>query len=333
MKALYTLFLFLLAGTAYGQSNLYAQVSNGEGFTPLEGVSTKQQINITSSENEREDKFWEDVKFTGNKKAFEAYIKKYPNGRFLDLANASIGKLSEEESKTATSSTDQEKIKSKSNISDKISQLESSSWVKNLELNAWVLQHGAFDSLTEARTYQSSAVAYKSGKILFSQSKGSKPYYILITGPYADKLQVEILMKQTPLLGKAWLRSVKSLKEQIVTQIEKKSVIQPNERFDTNYFQFEKELVTNITGSKKVMEVQLAVMTHYDSRVFDNIKKHEFVLRSAMLNQMRKSTEAEVNKPDFRKELCNKLKDIMNSLLEEYEDFGGIEDLFFTSFH
>jgi len=103
-------------------------------------------------------------------------------------------------------------------------------------------------------------------------------------------------------------------------------------RFEKNYFQIEKELMTNITGSKKVMVVQIAVMTHYDSRVFDNIKKHEFALRSAMLDLMRQTTEAEASKPEFRKELAVKLKDIMNALLEEYEDFGGVEEVMFTSF-
>jgi len=51
-----------------------------------------------------------------------------------------------------------------------------------------------------------------------------------------------------------------------------------------------------------------------------------------MLDLMRQTTEAEANKPEFRKELAIKLKDIMNSLLEEYEDFGGIEEVMFTSF-
>ena len=103
-------------------------------------------------------------------------------------------------------------------------------------------------------------------------------------------------------------------------------------RCEKNYFQIDKELMTNITGSKKVMVVQMAVMTHYDTRVFDNIKKHEFSLRSAMLDVMRQTTEAETAKPEFRKELALKLKDVMNSMLEEYEDFGGIEEVMFTSF-
>ena len=103
-------------------------------------------------------------------------------------------------------------------------------------------------------------------------------------------------------------------------------------RFEKNYFQIDKELMTNITGSKKVMVVQLAVMTHYDTRVFDNIKKHEFALRSAMLDIMRQTTDAEASKPDYRKELAINLKDVMNAMLEEYEDFGGIEEVMFTSF-
>jgi flagellar FliL protein len=103
-------------------------------------------------------------------------------------------------------------------------------------------------------------------------------------------------------------------------------------RFENTYLQIDKEFMTNLTSSKKVMVVQVAVMTHYDSRVFDNIKKHEFALRSAMLDVMRQSTEADVSKPDFRKDMAVKLKDVMNAMLEEYEDFGGIEEVMFTSF-
>jgi flagellar FliL protein len=51
-----------------------------------------------------------------------------------------------------------------------------------------------------------------------------------------------------------------------------------------------------------------------------------------MLDVMRQTTEAETTKPEFRKELALRLKDVMNAMLEEYEDFGGIEEVMFTSF-
>jgi flagellar FliL protein len=66
--------------------------------------------------------------------------------------------------------------------------------------------------------------------------------------------------------------------------------------------------------------------------VFDNVKKHEFAVRSAVLDVMRQSTEADIAKPEFRTELAAKIKDVMNAMLMKYEDFGGVEDVFFTSF-
>ncbi len=103
-------------------------------------------------------------------------------------------------------------------------------------------------------------------------------------------------------------------------------------RFENTYLEIDKEFMTNITNSKKIMVVKIAVMTHYDSRVFDNVKKHEFAIRSAVLDVMRQSTGGDVAKPDFRSELAAKIKVVMNDMLMKYEDFGGIEDVFFTSF-
>jgi len=103
-------------------------------------------------------------------------------------------------------------------------------------------------------------------------------------------------------------------------------------RFENSYMQIDKEFMTNISGSRKVMVVQLALMTHYDSRVFDNVKKHEFAIRSAVLDVMRQATEADLAKPDFRTELAVRIKTVINDMLTKYEEFGGIEDVFFTSF-
>lgn len=103
-------------------------------------------------------------------------------------------------------------------------------------------------------------------------------------------------------------------------------------RFEKTYMQIDKEFLVNLSGSKKVMSVQMAVMTHYDDRVFENIKRHDFALRSIVMDVMRMTTEADLVKPEFRKDLAQKIKDAMNTLLEKFEDFGGIEDIYFTNF-
>jgi flagellar FliL protein len=103
-------------------------------------------------------------------------------------------------------------------------------------------------------------------------------------------------------------------------------------RFEKTYMQIDREFLVNLSGSKKVMSVQMAVMTHYDDRVFENIKRHDFALRSVVMDVMRMTTEADLVKPEFRKELAVKIRDVMNTLLEKFEDFGGIEDIYFTNF-
>ncbi len=103
-------------------------------------------------------------------------------------------------------------------------------------------------------------------------------------------------------------------------------------RFDYSYMQLERDFLVNLAGSRKVMSVQVAIMTRYDQRVIDNVKKHEFALRSVIMDVMRQTVDSDLNKPEFRKELAVQIRDVMNTLLEKYEDFGGIEDVYFTSF-
>lgn len=104
------------------------------------------------------------------------------------------------------------------------------------------------------------------------------------------------------------------------------------ERFENSYMELEKPLVSNLTNTRKVIQLNAAIMTHYDERVFKNAKKHEFALRSVALDVMRQMTEADLAKPEFRKELAAKIREEMNAVLQKYEDFGGIEEVYFTSF-
>jgi flagellar FliL protein len=113
-------------------------------------------------------------------------------------------------------------------------------------------------------------------------------------------------------------------------KLNKKSPDSP--RFDYTYHQLDREFLVNLAGSRKVMSVQIAIMTRYDERVIENLKKHEFALRSAVMDVMRQTLETDLPKPDFRKDLGVKIRDAMNTLLEKYEDFGGVEEVMFTSF-
>jgi len=103
-------------------------------------------------------------------------------------------------------------------------------------------------------------------------------------------------------------------------------------KFESRYKEMGRPLLANLSGSRKVMQVTVAIMTHYDDNVLQNIEKHDFALRMAALDVMRQVSEAEVDKPTFRIELAEKLRLAMNAVLERYEDFGGIEQVLFTEF-
>ena len=103
-------------------------------------------------------------------------------------------------------------------------------------------------------------------------------------------------------------------------------------RFENTYMEIERPLVANIVNSRKVMQIKVAIMTHYDDRVVANMEKHEFAIRSEMLDVMRKIDETRISEPNFRSDLAEQLKIAVNSVLERYEDFGGVEEVMFTEF-
>ncbi len=105
-----------------------------------------------------------------------------------------------------------------------------------------------------------------------------------------------------------------------------------NQRWKFNYHSLDKPLLSNLSGSRKVMQVTLTVMTHYDERVIKNVKTHELALRAGILDVMRQKSEADTKDPDFRKQLAEEVRLVINSLLEKYEGFGGIEEVMFTEF-
>jgi flagellar FliL protein len=109
------------------------------------------------------------------------------------------------------------------------------------------------------------------------------------------------------------------LKQARKTDAELQALVVPDdtpelERFEKSYMELEKPLISNLTGTRKVIQLTAAIMTHYDERVFKNAKKHEFALRSVTLDVMRQLTEADLAKPEFQALLMH--SDSFSSQLE-----------------
>ncbi len=103
-------------------------------------------------------------------------------------------------------------------------------------------------------------------------------------------------------------------------------------KYQHRYYELAKPFVSKVANSRKVMSATVAIMTRYDEQVIVNVERHEYALRRASLDVMGQHTEDDLKKPEFRVELAEKIRITMNALLERYEDFGGIDEVYFTEF-
>ena len=104
------------------------------------------------------------------------------------------------------------------------------------------------------------------------------------------------------------------------------------ETFVTTYFEFPGTFTTNLKNSRKFLQLGLGVSTQYDESVMANVEAHQLALRSEILAVMSEFTEDDIQGKAGRDSLARALADGINEKLLLLEDFGGIEEVHFTSF-
>jgi flagellar FliL protein len=104
------------------------------------------------------------------------------------------------------------------------------------------------------------------------------------------------------------------------------------EVFETIYHEFAGTFTTNLAGSRKMLQVGIGVSTQYDDTVMMNVDAHQLALRSIILGVISDFSEDQVRGGEGRELLADALRDAINAKLEELENFGGVEDVHFTSF-
>ena len=104
------------------------------------------------------------------------------------------------------------------------------------------------------------------------------------------------------------------------------------ETFITTYFEFPGTFTTNLMNSRKFLQVGLGVSTQYDDTVMANVEAHQLALRSQILNTISEFSEADIQGKAGREALAAALRDSINLKLVDLEDFGGIQEVHFTSF-
>ena len=104
------------------------------------------------------------------------------------------------------------------------------------------------------------------------------------------------------------------------------------EVFETIYHEFAGTFTTNLAGSRKMLQVGIGVSTQYDDTVMMNVDAHQLALRSVILGVISDFSEDQVRGGEGRELLADAIRNAINSKLEELENFGGVENVHFTSF-
>ncbi len=102
--------------------------------------------------------------------------------------------------------------------------------------------------------------------------------------------------------------------------------------FLTTYYEFPGNLTTNLRGSRKFIQLGIAVSTQYDDTVMANVDAHQLALRSEILTAMSAFGEEAVDGVQGRTNLAIAIRDAINTKLEQLEGFGGIEGVHFSNF-
>ena len=117
------------------------------------------------------------------------------------------------------------------------------------------------------------------------------------------------------------------------TKPQKQSKDTPEEDFfETIYHEFAGTFTTNLDGSRKMLQLGIGVSTQYDDTVMMNVESHQLALRSVILGVISNFSEEDVKGSAGREMLAVSIRDAINGKLEALENFGGIEEVHFTSF-
>ena len=102
--------------------------------------------------------------------------------------------------------------------------------------------------------------------------------------------------------------------------------------FRTTYMPLEGNFTSNLRGGDNFVQIGLGLSTFYDDHVKENVERNMMAIRSAVILTLSEADPVEITTLSGKEALKNALKDAINRVLTNREGFGGIEDVYFTSF-
>ncbi|MGR6330607.1 flagellar basal body-associated FliL family protein [Sphingomonas sp. XXL09] len=104
------------------------------------------------------------------------------------------------------------------------------------------------------------------------------------------------------------------------------------DRYASNYYTMDPSFTSNLKDSVHIAQVGLAISTPYDDTVIENLKTNDIAVRSAVLMTLGDTPEEQIFTSEGKQQLQVRLAKAINAVLEQKEGFGGVSNVYFTSF-
>ena len=103
-------------------------------------------------------------------------------------------------------------------------------------------------------------------------------------------------------------------------------------RYKASYYTMEQPFTSNLRDTDGIAQISLGVSTFYDAKVLDGFKDNEMPIRSAVLEVLANQDAFVLGTPEGKTALQGRLRDAINKVLVDKTGYGGVDDVYFTSF-
>ena len=102
--------------------------------------------------------------------------------------------------------------------------------------------------------------------------------------------------------------------------------------YKSTYVPMDQPFTSNLRDTDGYLQLGIGVSTLYDQKVTDHLKDSDMPIRAAVLDVLSQQSADTLNTPQGKAALRQQIKVAINNVLQQREGFGGIDDVYFTSF-
>ena len=102
--------------------------------------------------------------------------------------------------------------------------------------------------------------------------------------------------------------------------------------FQATYHPLEGNFTSNLRGGEAFVQIGVGVSTYYGEPVVEQLRVHDMAIRSAVIMTLSEQDPDQVTTLQGKEALKEQLRNAINNTLTIREGFGGIDDVYFTSF-